>query len=56
MVWLANFIPTDTQLWLASVKVSIEIISYVIRPVSMGLRICGNLVAGHILICINKTL
>ena len=49
MVWLANFFPAGTPLWLAPVIVPIEIISYVIRPVSMGLRICGNLMAGHIL-------
>ena len=48
-VWLANFFPSGTPLWLAPVIVPIEIISYAIRPVSMGLRICGNLVAGHIL-------
>ena len=48
-VWLANFFPAGTPLWLAPVIVPIELISYIIRPVSMGLRICGNLVAGHIL-------
>ena len=52
MVWLANFFPTGTPLWLAPVIVPIEILSYAIRPVSMGLRICGNLVAGHILMSI----
>lgn len=48
-IWLANFFPAGTPLWLAPVIVPIELISYAIRPVSMGLRICGNLVAGHIL-------
>jgi F0F1-type ATP synthase membrane subunit a len=51
-IWLANFFPQGTPLWLAPLMVPIEIISYCIRPVSMGLRLCGNLVAGHVLLII----
>ena len=47
--WFCNFFPAGTPLWLAVVIVPIEIISYCIRFLSMGLRIAGNLVAGHVI-------
>jgi len=47
--WFCNFFPAGTPLWLAPLIIPIEIISYCIRPISMGLRIAGNLIAGHII-------
>ena len=47
--WFCNFFPAGTPLWLALIIVPIEIISYCIRFMSMGLRIAGNLVAGHVI-------
>ena len=47
--WFCNFFPAGTPLWLSLVIVPIEIISYCIRFMSMGLRIAGNLVAGHVI-------
>ena len=46
---IINFFPNGTPLWLAILIIPVEIISYFIRPFSMGLRIAGNLIAGHIL-------
>lgn len=47
---LSLFLPTGTPLWLAPLMVPIEILSYIIRPLSMGLRIAGNIVAGHVIL------
>ena len=56
LAWLGNFFPAGTPLWLAPVIVPIEIISYCIRPLSMGLRIAGNLVAGHVIMALLELL
>jgi len=47
---LSIFLPTGTPLWLSPLMVPIEILSYIIRPLSMGLRIAGNIVAGHVIL------
>ena len=50
LFFLAGFFPSGTPLWLAPLMVLIEILSWIIRFVSMGLRIAGNLVAGHVIL------
>lgn len=45
--FLVNFLPANTPYYLVWLIIPIEIISYLIRPLSMGLRISGNLIAGH---------
>jgi F-type H+-transporting ATPase subunit a len=53
--WLhffAFFVPAGTPLGLVPVLVLIEIISYIARAFSLGLRIIANILAGHLLISI----
>jgi F-type H+-transporting ATPase subunit a len=44
------FLPTGTPLYLAPLIVIIEIFSYFFRPVTLGLRVFANIVAGHIML------
>ncbi|CAK0776797.1 ATP synthase subunit a [uncultured Gammaproteobacteria bacterium] len=41
------FMPPGAPIWLAPVVVPIEIISYFIRPISLGVRLFANMMAGH---------
>lgn len=50
LIGLAGFFPSGTPLWLAPLMVIIEILSWIIRFLSMGLRIAGNIVAGHVIL------
>src|ERR1700710_2467222 len=49
------FIPTGTPLALVPLLVLIELISYVARSVSLGVRLFANIVAGHTLLKILST-
>ena len=44
------FLPAGTPLYLAPVLVVIETISYLFRPITLGVRIFANILAGHIMI------
>ena len=46
-LFMARFFPAGTPLWLGPLIVPVEILSLFIRPLSMGVRIFANLVAGH---------
>ena len=50
LMGLAGFFPSGTPLWLAPLMVIIEVLSWIIRFLSMGLRIAGNIVAGHVIL------
>ncbi|MBT5432335.1 MAG: F0F1 ATP synthase subunit A [Alphaproteobacteria bacterium] len=41
------FLPTGVPGFLAPLVIPIEVLSYLIRPVSLGLRLFANLTAGH---------
>ena len=41
------FVPTGAPVWLYPLMIPIEIISYLARPVSMGVRLFANMMAGH---------
>lgn len=41
------FVPKGVPLWLMPLMVPIEIISYMIRPVSLSVRLFANMMAGH---------
>jgi F0F1-type ATP synthase membrane subunit a len=45
----ARFFPVGTPLWLAILICPVELLSLFIRPLSMGIRIFANLVAGHVI-------
>ncbi|MCG8354434.1 MAG: F0F1 ATP synthase subunit A [Kiloniellales bacterium] len=44
------FLPAGTPIYLAPILVLIELISYRFRPITLGVRIFANILAGHIMI------
>lgn len=46
--WFARFVPSGLPAAILPFIVVIEIISFISRPVSMSLRLFGNMTAGHI--------
>jgi F-type H+-transporting ATPase subunit a len=48
--FLKMFVPAGTPLVLAAVLVPIEIISYLVRPMSLSVRLFANMMAGHTLL------
>ena len=53
--FFAYFIPSGTPLGLVPLLVLIELISYLARAVSLGVRLFANMVAGHTLLKILST-
>lgn len=47
---LSLFIPSNTSFGLALLLVPIEFISYIFKPISLGVRLFANLMAGHTLL------
>ena len=45
--YLKLFVPHGVPIWLMPVIVPIEVISYLIRPVSLSVRLFANMMAGH---------
>lgn len=50
LYFLSFFAPHDVPTWLYPLIISIEIISFFFRLVSLGFRLAANLMAGHILL------
>lgn len=48
--YFSFFLPAGTPLYLAPLIVVIEFISYLFRPITLGVRIFANILAGHIMI------
>jgi F-type H+-transporting ATPase subunit a len=48
--FLSFFAPKGVPLWLMPVLVPIEIISYLIRPLTLSVRLFANMLAGHIML------
>lgn len=48
--YLRMFLPHGVPLALAPVMIPIELMSYLVRPVTLSLRLAGNMMAGHILL------
>ena len=44
------FMPPGISLWMAPLMVPIEIISYLVRPITLSLRLFANMMAGHTLL------
>jgi len=47
---LSLFIPSNTSFGLALLLVPIELLSYIFKPISLGVRLFSNLMAGHTLL------
>jgi F-type H+-transporting ATPase subunit a len=45
--YLRLFVPDGVPIWLMPLIVPIELISYLIRPVSLSVRLFANMMAGH---------
>ena len=50
MKMLSVFLPANTSFFLALLLVPIELISYIFKPISLGVRLFANLMAGHTLL------
>lgn len=48
--FLRLFAPSGLPLWLMPILVPIEVISFLSRPVSLGVRLFANMLAGHIIL------
>ncbi len=48
--FLSLFVPSGVPGWLLPLLVPIEIISYLIRPFSLAVRLFANMVAGHMML------
>ncbi|MGD9800645.1 MAG: F0F1 ATP synthase subunit A [Parvularculaceae bacterium] len=48
--FLKLFAPSGLPIWLMPILVPIEIISFLSRPVSLGVRLFANMLAGHIIL------
>lgn len=50
--FLSFFLPSGAPIFLAPLLVAIELISYIFRPISLGVRLFANITAGHSLLAI----
>ena len=48
--FFAIFIPSGTPWWLAPLMFVLEFFSYCVRPVSLGVRLAANMIAGHVML------
>ena len=48
--FLSLFFPKDTSILLGFLLVPVEIMSYFFRPISLGIRLFANMMAGHTLL------
>ena len=47
---ISLFIPSNTSFFLALLLVPIEFVSYMFKPISLGVRLFANMMAGHTLL------
>lgn len=48
--YLRLFVPEGVPLWLMPLIVPIEMVSYLIRPISLSVRLFANMMAGHLML------
>lgn len=46
------FAPQGAPMWLMPLMIPIEIISYLIRPLTLSIRLFANMVAGHVMLAV----
>jgi ATP synthase subunit 6 len=46
------FLPSNIPIWLAPLLILIEVLSFLLRPLSLAIRLFANMLAGHILLVI----
>ncbi len=46
------FIPKGAPLWMLPLMIPIEIVSYLIRPITLSVRLFANMVAGHVMLAV----
>jgi F-type H+-transporting ATPase subunit a len=46
------FVPQGAPMWLMPLMIPLEIISYLIRPISLSVRLFANMVAGHVMLAV----
>ena len=44
------FLPSGTPLWLMPLMFILELFSYLVRPVSLSVRLAANMIAGHVML------
>lgn len=50
--FLTYFTPQGAPMWLMPIMIPIEIISYLIRPMTLSIRLFANMVAGHVMLAV----
>lgn len=50
MRFFSLFLPAGVPIYMAPILVPIELISYLSRPISLAVRLCANMLAGHTLL------
>ena len=48
--FLSLFLPHGTPMYIAPLMILIELFSFLSRPVSLSIRLAGNMIAGHVLL------
>lgn len=48
--YLRLFMPKNVPAYIAPVIISVELVSYLFRPITLGVRVFANILAGHIMI------
>lgn len=44
------FVPSDVPLWLLPLIIPIELLSFLIRPITLSVRLFANMMAGHLML------
>ena len=50
MKFLSLFLPEGTPIYIAPLMILIELFSFLSRPISLSIRLAGNMIAGHVLL------
>lgn len=48
--FLSLFMPKGTPIFIAPLMIIIELFSFFVRPISLSIRLAGNMIAGHVLL------